>query len=446
MLLVSGQLSQAPGGGAGHRRHGFPAAFRPPAFASWASCSRQGTSALLTVGLPGSAWTLAGFPRSAHPSHGRIGRPLYPEAQRCSHGRSDPSGRRSPPLPGARPYHPGVHSISRSCLLRGVIKGSLAFARPAFPLACWPRMGQGPLGLAPRASHPGRQDLHGARRSGGRASSTRPELYARHHRTGPPSASSLTMCDLVSHDRPGHDPLPDRRPPGLLGRARPRRPPVRPPQAQAARRARATPTSRATAPRPPTAPPAPRPSSASGSAASPRLGGNKAKCAVGRSILIIIWHLLADPEARFTDLGPDWHNRKTDRDRKIRAHLRQLHALGLDVTITPAASQPNPPPTRPAAQKKSATRHIMRHHARVRLLILTAHHSAVGPAFESRSGRRSTDNSTHSQTDDGFAFRLRAALRASLRDGFASLDTAPHSQRFSAGEEDGGRAGSDLFE
>jgi transposase len=70
---------------------------------------------------------------------------------------------------------------------------------------------------------------------------------------------------------------------------------------------------------------------------SRRLGGNRAKCAVARSILVIIWHLLADPEARFTDLGPDWHERKADRDRKIRAHLRQLQALGLDVTITPAA-------------------------------------------------------------------------------------------------------------
>ena len=70
---------------------------------------------------------------------------------------------------------------------------------------------------------------------------------------------------------------------------------------------------------------------------SKRLGGNRAKCAVARSILIIIWHLLASPEARFTDLGADWHERKTDRDRKIRAHLRQLQALGLDVTITPAA-------------------------------------------------------------------------------------------------------------
>ena len=70
---------------------------------------------------------------------------------------------------------------------------------------------------------------------------------------------------------------------------------------------------------------------------SRRLGGNRAKCAVARSILVIIWHLLANPEARFTDLGPDWHQRKADRDRKIRTHLRQLQALGLDVTITPAA-------------------------------------------------------------------------------------------------------------
>ena len=70
---------------------------------------------------------------------------------------------------------------------------------------------------------------------------------------------------------------------------------------------------------------------------SRRIGGNKAKCAVARSILVIIWHLLADPSARFADLGPDWLDRKADRDRKIRSHLRQLQALGFDVTITPAA-------------------------------------------------------------------------------------------------------------
>jgi len=71
---------------------------------------------------------------------------------------------------------------------------------------------------------------------------------------------------------------------------------------------------------------------------SKRLGGNRAKCAVGRSILVIIWHLLADPAARFADLGPGWHEHKAGRDRKIQAHLKQLRALGLDVTITPAAA------------------------------------------------------------------------------------------------------------
>jgi transposase len=69
-----------------------------------------------------------------------------------------------------------------------------------------------------------------------------------------------------------------------------------------------------------------------------RLGGARARCAVARSILIIIWHLLNDPEARFTDLGPGWHARKTSRDKKIRGHIRQLQALGLEVTLTPAAA------------------------------------------------------------------------------------------------------------
>jgi hypothetical protein len=55
-------------------------------------------------------------------------------------------------------------------------------------------------------------------------------------------------------------------------------------------------------------------------------------------VALITWHLLADPSARFADLGPDWHDRKTDRDRKIQAHLRQLQALGLNVTLTEAAA------------------------------------------------------------------------------------------------------------
>jgi hypothetical protein len=64
----------------------------------------------------------------------------------------------------------------------------------------------------------------------------------------------------------------------------------------------------------------------------------RARCAVARSVLVIIWHLLNDPAARFRDLGADWHERSGDRDRKIRAHLRQLQALGLEVTISTTAA------------------------------------------------------------------------------------------------------------
>jgi transposase len=67
-----------------------------------------------------------------------------------------------------------------------------------------------------------------------------------------------------------------------------------------------------------------------------RRGKRKALAAVARSILVIIYHLLADPEARFHDLGPDYYDSRVSRERKIRNHVRQLQALGLTVTITPA--------------------------------------------------------------------------------------------------------------
>jgi len=68
-----------------------------------------------------------------------------------------------------------------------------------------------------------------------------------------------------------------------------------------------------------------------------RRGKAKAQVAVARSLLVIIWHLLADPAARFTDLGPDYVAGRVSRDKKIRGHVRQLQALGLEVTLTPAA-------------------------------------------------------------------------------------------------------------
>jgi transposase len=67
-----------------------------------------------------------------------------------------------------------------------------------------------------------------------------------------------------------------------------------------------------------------------------RRGNAKAQVAVARSILVIIWHLLADPAARFTDLGPGYHQARLDTDRKLRNHIRQLQALGFTVTLTKA--------------------------------------------------------------------------------------------------------------
>ena len=67
---------------------------------------------------------------------------------------------------------------------------------------------------------------------------------------------------------------------------------------------------------------------------SRRRGKARALVAVARSILTIIWHLLADPTARFTDLGWDHHARKTDKDKKLRSHIAQIQALGYQVTIT----------------------------------------------------------------------------------------------------------------
>jgi transposase len=68
-----------------------------------------------------------------------------------------------------------------------------------------------------------------------------------------------------------------------------------------------------------------------------RRGKAKAQVAVARSILVIIWQLLSDPQARFTDLGYGYYQARTDKDRKLKNHIRQIQALGFTVTITPAA-------------------------------------------------------------------------------------------------------------
>nr|WTB12071.1 hypothetical protein OG546_49800 [Streptomyces antimycoticus] len=69
-----------------------------------------------------------------------------------------------------------------------------------------------------------------------------------------------------------------------------------------------------------------------------RRGHLKALVAVARSILVTVRHLLNDPTARYRDLGPDWHTKNLDPARKTRDLVRQLTALGHDVTLTPAGA------------------------------------------------------------------------------------------------------------
>ena len=68
-----------------------------------------------------------------------------------------------------------------------------------------------------------------------------------------------------------------------------------------------------------------------------RRGKLKALVAVARTILVIIWHLLAGPAARYHDLGAGYYASRIDTERKTRNHIRQLEAPGYTVTPTQAA-------------------------------------------------------------------------------------------------------------
>jgi transposase len=69
-----------------------------------------------------------------------------------------------------------------------------------------------------------------------------------------------------------------------------------------------------------------------------RMPKAKALVALQRSILVIFFHLLADPTAEFSDLGSDFYQRRIDRARRATHLLRQLHALGYQVQLTDAAA------------------------------------------------------------------------------------------------------------
>lgn len=68
-----------------------------------------------------------------------------------------------------------------------------------------------------------------------------------------------------------------------------------------------------------------------------RRGHIKALVAIARSILVAIWHLIANPGTHYTELGPDHHDKFISTARKTRNLVKQLETLGHTVTLTPIA-------------------------------------------------------------------------------------------------------------
>ena len=73
-------------------------------------------------------------------------------------------------------------------------------------------------------------------------------------------------------------------------------------------------------------------------------GKAKAQVAVGNTQLKAS-QLLADPGMRYQDLGPDYYERQAATRRKMAYHVREIEALGLEVTL---ARIPDPDPDGPA--------------------------------------------------------------------------------------------------
>lgn len=65
-------------------------------------------------------------------------------------------------------------------------------------------------------------------------------------------------------------------------------------------------------------------------------GETKAIFAVAHTMIVIVWHLLAN-NCDYQDLGADFFERRSDAEARQRYLIRQLEALGNEVTLTPAA-------------------------------------------------------------------------------------------------------------
>ena len=77
-----------------------------------------------------------------------------------------------------------------------------------------------------------------------------------------------------------------------------------------------------------------------------RRGKPKAQLAVGNTQLKVYHKLLSNPGMRYQDLGPDYYERQAAIRRKIAYHVREIEALGLEVTLCRLPA-PGPDPDGP---------------------------------------------------------------------------------------------------
>src|SRR6185312_10956475 len=180
----------------------FPAAFPPPAFASWAPCPARRDSAPIAVDLPHAPripapvrGTLAGFTRSARMRPGPGWALSLPRGQRCSLAiaSSVAAARR---LPSAGPYSPHNRHPTRDVDLsrhQQEFPGSRPI--PALPLTCGHHGRVSAPWAFPRASYP--TDREPATHVAVGTGRTQTHSYVFDIRRTS-STSSLTTCDPVS--------------------------------------------------------------------------------------------------------------------------------------------------------------------------------------------------------------------------------------------------------
>ncbi len=135
----------------GHGASVFLLPFGPPAFASWASCSRQGIGLSLRSAYRDTtrvSRTRTGFPRSARVRCGRVGCPLYPGGDGVPTAVGASSAVVCRLSAAGLLSSPALQSDPKSC--RNEASARVHWRSPFRPSPrLWPPDGAGTLGLFP---------------------------------------------------------------------------------------------------------------------------------------------------------------------------------------------------------------------------------------------------------------------------------------------------------